>query len=59
MENDERVSTYIDSETKKKVRMAAGSEDVSMAEWLRRAIENELERSGFEGNLNQSEQPAD
>lgn len=46
----EEVSTYVDPETKRLIRMAAASDDVGMSEFMRRLINKELEERIEEGN---------
>ena len=60
MANDEQVPTYVDTEKKKEIRTQAAMRDMSMAEWVREAIEEKLEReAGNSGNSTPSKQPAD
>ena len=61
MTDSKQLSTYVDSEKKKKVRMLAGRQDMAMSEWLEEAVDEKIQREteAGSGNLMASEQPAD
>lgn len=49
-EKTKEVSTYVDPEMKRLIRMAAASDDVSMSEWVGQLVEKEIHRRIEEGN---------
>lgn len=49
-EKTKEVSTYVEPEKKRLIRMAAASDDVSMSEFLYRLVDEELTKRIEEGN---------
>lgn len=50
MSNDASIGAKVDKETKRKIRMAAAMNDMTMSEYLREAVLLQLEEDIDEGN---------
>lgn len=51
MGNDVAIGAKVDEETKKKIRIAAAMHNMTMSEYLRKAVIQQLEEDEEEGNF--------
>lgn len=51
MANEEAIGAKVDPETKKKIRVAAAMHDMTMSQYLREAVLQQLEEDEEEGNF--------
>lgn len=51
MNNDTAIGAKVDEETKRKIRIAAAMHDMTMSQYLREAVLQQLEEDEEEGNF--------
>ena len=56
---DESIAAKVDSETKRRLRITAAEQGMSMSEYIRIAVKEKLERDSEEGNSNPQMATAD